>query len=234
MKPRNSVAAYFQESDIRSEKRIRATLIRYILSVKMLNTMFKPSIEKSNARELVSHMLSNMDFNKYQKFLQHADSYPQQDHKFVLFEYVESPCNALISRSERLPGSRVSIHNTIQDPDFNVNMKRLFGESDTWYTRRKIDYTKSAHEQLSDTRQLVLLIKQQPEEDYSDMPSLISPADVTPSVLNPEDNHSPPSFTPLPPLIPLSPYSYSGYGMNQTIWSPYSYSYMTPTMHALS
>ena len=196
----------------------------------MLNTMFKPSNENSTVKQLVSHMLGNMNFNKYQKFLQHASSYPQQDHKFVLLEYVESPCDALISRSERVPGTRISIHSVTQNPDFDTNMKCLFKNSDrdSWYTRRKIDYSKPAHEQLSDTRQLVLLIKQESEVDYSDMPSLISAADVNSPILNPEDNYA------LPPLIPLSPYTYGGYGLNQTMWSPCSYNSTSPTMHALS
>jgi hypothetical protein len=208
----------------------------YYQPFKMLNTMFKPSIESSTTQQLVSHMLSNMDFGKYQKFLQYADRYPQNDHKFVLFEYVESPTNALISRSERVPGTRISIHSVTQNPDFDANMKLLFKNSDrdSWYTRRKIDYTKSPQEQLSDTRQLVLLIKQESEDDYSDMPSLISAADVTRPVLNPEDTYAVPSFTPLPPLIPLSPYTYNGYGLNQTMWTPYSYNSISPTTHALS
>ena len=183
--------------------------------------MFKPSNENSTVKKLVSHMLSNMNFSKYQKFLQHASSYPQQDHKFVLLEYVESPCDALISRSERLPGTRISIHSLIQNADFDANMKRLFGEADSWYTRRKIDYSKPAHEQLSDTRQLVLLIKQESDE----MPELIPTASSVPTfidtshpVLNPEDYN-------LPSLIPIPSYSYAGSGVNQTFWSPSLYNH---------
>lgn len=195
----------------------------------MLSTIFKPSNENSTVKQLVSHMLSNMNFSKYQKFLQRASSYPQQDHKFVLLEYVESSCDALISRSERLPGTKISIHSLIQNPDFDANMKRLFGEADSWYTRRKIDYSKPVQDQLSDTRQLVLLIKQESDDNYSDMPALVSAPVVNNVILNPEDHYLIP-----PPLIPLSPYNFNGIGLNQTMWSPYSYNFTYPTMHALS
>ena len=64
-------------------------------------------------------MLGKMNFDKYQKFLHHADSNPEEDHKFVVFEYVESPSDVLISRSERLHGTQVSIHSVIKNPEFD-------------------------------------------------------------------------------------------------------------------
>ena len=190
----------------------------------MLNTMFKPSIDNSNVKQLVSHLLSNMNFDKYQKFLQRAAKCPERDHKFVVLEYVESPYNSLISRSERLPGSRVSIHNLIQHTEFDETMMRLFGKTDRngWYTRRKMDYSKSFEEQPTDTRQVVLIIKQDAEDD-DEMPGLIpaptpTPADATRTVLNPEEYV-------MPSLIPQPSYSYIGGGLNQTIWSPSVYNH---------
>jgi len=178
-----------------------------------------------------------MDFDKYQQFLQRTGRYPDQDHKFVVLEYVESPCDVLIARSEHLAGSRMSIHSIIQNPDFDLNMKRLFGSSDrnSWYTRRKIDYTKPfGVEQLSDTRQVVVLVKRDPDED---MPPLISNlnADVVRPVLNPEaDNYMPPlipTATTMPSLTQVPSYNYIGTGLNQTIWSPFmnSYNYVMPS-----
>jgi hypothetical protein len=185
----------------------------------MLNTIFKPSNESFNVKQLVAHMLRNMNFDKYQKFLQRAEKSPAKDHKFVLFEYVETPSDAEILRSERVPGSRMTINNVIHNPDFDENMARLFGTSDrhSWYTRCKIDYTKSLEGKLTDSRQLVLFIKRE-LEDYSDMPGLISAPEVPTPVLNPEENA-------MPSLIPMPTYNYIGSGVNQTIWSPYQYSY---------
>jgi hypothetical protein len=194
----------------------------YYQPIKMLNTMFKPSNESSNVKKLVSHMLNNMDFDKYQKFLQRADRYPEQPHKFVVLEYVESPFDAMVSRSERLPGTRMSIHNIIQNPDFGENMTRLFGNTDriSWYSRRKLDYSKPVEDQLSDTRQVVVFIKKDPE-DYSELPNLSpasTPTDATRTVFNPEEYV-------MPSLIPQPSYSYIGSGLNQTIWSPSVYNH---------
>jgi len=204
----------------------------------MLNLIFKPSIENSNVKQLVSHMLSKIDFDKYQKFLHNVARYPKQNHKFVVFEYVQSPSDTLITRSERLPGSKMSIHNIIQNPDFDKHMTCLFGKPDRvlWYTRRKMDYTKPLEEQLSDTRQLIVLNKQELDEDYSDMPSLIPTGnDSYIPPLNPTENDSYSILNPedyMPSLIPLS-YNHTS-GINQTIWSPCNYTYLSPTMHALS
>ena len=194
----------------------------------MLNTVFKPSNKNSNVKQLMSHILRNMKFDKYQQFLQRAARYPEQDHKFVVFEYVQSPADAVISHSERLPGTRTSIHSLIQRSDFDQNMVRLFGEC-AWYTRRKIDYTKSPEDELSNTRQLVLLIKRETEDDYSDMPSLNSnPNAVLPRpVLNPETDDMPPllPMNNMPPLTMIPPYNFIGSGLNQTMWTPLPYTY---------
>ena len=213
----------------------------------MLNLIFKPSIENSNVKQLVNHMLSKMDFGKYQKFLHNVARYPEQNHKFVVFEYVQSPNDTLITRSERLPGSKMSIHNIIQNPDFDKHMTCLFGKPDRvlWYTRRKMDYTLPFEEQLSDTRQLVVLNKQELDEDYSDMPSLIPTGNDSYLRFNPEDYYIPPLIPTenvsypilnpeddMPSLVPLS-YTHIS-GINQTIWSPCNYTYLSPTMHALS
>lgn len=182
--------------------------------------MFKPSIENANVKKLVAHMLQKVDFGKYHQFLERAARYPKQDHKFLLFEYVESPSHEIIRRSELLPGTRMSIHSVIQNPDFYLNMRRLFDTD--WYTRRKMDYTKPfGPEQLSDTRQVVLIVKREPEDDYSDMPPLISTTNVDVSI--PEQND-------MPPLIPTPQYNYIGTGLNQTIWSPFTYSYTYPSL----
>ncbi len=163
-------------------------------------------------------MLGKMNFDKYQKFLHHADSNPEEDHKFVVFEYVESPSDVLISRSERLHGTQVSIHSVIKNPEFDEKMTLLFGKSDilSWYTRRKMDYTKPyGPKQLSDIRQLVVIIKKDPE-DYSDMPSLI-PVSEPVQVLNPEDY-----YRDMPSLTPISSYNHIR-SLNQTFWTPHAY-----------
>jgi len=193
----------------------------------MLKTIFNEQLEASSVKQLVAHILHNMNFTKYQKFLQRAARYPEQDHKFVLLEYVQSPCDALISRREHLPGTRVSIHSLISHPTFSENMKRLFADpSDkvptTWYSRRKLEYPGP---RLSDTRQLMVCIRRtQEEDDYSDMPPLIfnsaAYVDIPWPVLNPEDD------TPQSRMIPPATTTVSWSGLNQTIWTP-SYSYLT-------
>lgn len=195
--------------------------------------MFKPSIDNSNVKQLVSHMLSKMNFDKYQQFLEYVDRNPEQDHKFVVFEYVESPSYVLISRSERLPGTQTSIHSLIQNPEFDENMRLLFGKSDilSWYTRRKMDYSKPENDRLTDIRQLVVMIKRDPE-DYSDMPPLIPADDSSIRILNPEDY-----YADMPSMIPISSYNHIG-GLNQTMWTPSSYNYNytcnSPTPASLS
>jgi hypothetical protein len=208
----------------------------YHQPIKMLTTMFMPSIESSSVKELMGHMLRNMNFDKYQQFLERTGSYPELDHRFVVLEYVESPCDVLIKRSEQLAGSRMSVHNVIQNPDFDLNMKRLFGNSDrnSWYTRRKRDYTKpfGSKEALTDTRQLVVLVKREQEDE---MPPLVSNlnADVPRPVLNPEPEDEMPPLIPIamPPLTWTPSHGYIGSSLNQTIWSPFmnSYNYLTPS-----
>ena len=187
----------------------------------MLATIYNGSIETSNAKKLLSHMLQKMDFDKYDRFLQRTKKYPQRDHRFVLLEYVETPSTSAISMSERVPNSKLSIHSVIMDPDFYQNMMRLFVDSDnvTWYTRRKIDYTKPFDmDQLTDTRQLVLIVK----GEVDDMPPLIPVEPITP-VFNPEDV--------MPPLLSLG--RQSPIALNQTIWNPQpqTYSYLSPSIN---
>ena len=168
-------------------------------------------------------MIQNMNFDKYERFLRQAEKSPKKDHKFVVFEYVESPSDAKINQSERLSGTNMTInnvlYNVLYNPHFDDNMKRLFGASDrhSWYTRCKIDYTNSVKGEVTNSRQLVLLIKAESDE-YSDIPELITAPAVANPVLNPENNI-------MPSLIPTPTYNYFGTGVNQTIWSPYQYSY---------
>lgn len=131
----------------------------------MFATMFKSSNESAIVKQCVGHMLNNMDYNSYVSFLRRADRYPERDHRFVVFEYVQSPLDSAITSSENVPLTRLSIHNVMQNPDFDTNMKRLFGDV-TWYTRRKIDYS-TIPEQPTNVRQVILLIKK------DDMPPLI-------------------------------------------------------------
>lgn len=193
----------------------------------MLNTMFNPSNENVNVKKLMRHVLQKMDYVKYQKFLQTVSQHPDRDHKFVVFEYIESPSHVLVSHSERVPGSRKSIHSITQDPDFNEGMAHMFGRSDriSWYTRRKIDESKPFKDQLTDTRQLVVLNKREvvDEEDYSDMPSLIPTRNNFRSVLNPED------YTLPSPVTEVPAYNFMA-GLNQTMWTPISHATTTATM----
>jgi hypothetical protein len=159
-----------------------------LVAIKMFATIYKSPIENESSKDLVSHMLHKMDIEKYRRFVSRANKYPNRDHKFVVFEYVESPTDSLIARSERIYRGKMSIHSMITHPDFEQNMTRLFVDSDrvSWYTRRKLDYTKPfGVEQLSDTRQLVLIIK---ADEYSDMPPLISTSNVSHPVVNPEED----------------------------------------------
>jgi hypothetical protein len=192
----------------------------------MLNTMFNPSNENANVKKLMRHMLQKMDFGKYQKFLQTASQYPDRDHKFVVFDYVESPSNVLISRSERIPGSRMSIHSIIQTSDFDESMSHIFGRSDriSWYTRRKIDRTKPFRDQPTDTRQLVVITRREvvDEEDYSDMPPLIPVSNNFRPILNPED------YTLPSPVTEVPIYNYTA-GLNQTMWSPINFNNVATT-----
>jgi hypothetical protein len=185
----------------------------------MLATIYNGTIETSNAKKLLSHMLQNMDFDKYDRFLHRVRNYPDRDHRFVMLEYVESPSSSPISMSERVPGSKLTIHNVIMDPDFGQHMMRLFVNSDNvnWYTRRKLDYTKPfGMDQLTNTRQLVLVVKGELDE----MPPLI-PVETTTPVFNPEEDR-------MPPLISLG--RQSPVVLNQTIWNPQPrpYSHLSP------
>jgi hypothetical protein len=151
----------------------------------MLSTIFSPSIENSNVKACVMHMLSKMNYEKYRNLLCRVTENPDSTYKFVVFEYTYSPTDAPILQAEYVPGTRALIHNVIQNPDFAVNMRRLFGNYVTWYTRRKTDNTKPYNEQVTNIRQLVLVVA-------DNVPPLIpSP------VLNPEDD--------MPGLIPLAP-----------------------------
>lgn len=160
-------------------------------------------------------MIDTMNFKEYQMFLQISKRYPKRDHRFVVFEYIESPCDSLIKKSQYFPTMTVSVHKAISHPDFADNMHRLFEASPrtTWYTRRKIDYSKPFEEQLSDSRQLVVIIKRESEDEYDDIPPLIP---VNREILNPEDDYYVPSSA-----SPLPTYDYTGSGLNQTIWSPF-------------
>jgi hypothetical protein len=191
-------------------------------------------------------MLQRMDYAKYQKFLSDRAKFPDRDHKFVVFEYVESPCDSLITSSERLLPGTPSIHSIISNPLFNDNMKFLFGDSDhmTWYTRRKVDQTKPFEEQLTNVRQLVVMIsKEVPLDEEDTLPPLMpvnnpdiynfcSDDDVPPLMQIPSnntvltrdmDNYS--DDVP-PPLVPIPSYNYFNSGLNQSIWRsqlPYNF-----------
>jgi hypothetical protein len=127
--------------------------------------MFKYSNESAIVKQCVGHMLKNIDYNSYVSFLRRADRYPERDHRFVVFEYVQSPVDSVITSSENVPLTRLSIHSVMQDRDFDTNMKRLFGDV-VWYTRRKMDYS-VVPERTTNLRQVVILIRK------DDMPPLI-------------------------------------------------------------
>jgi len=189
----------------------------------MLATIYNSSIESYNAKQLLGHLLQKMDFDKYNSFLWRAKKYPKSDHRFVMFEYVESPSDSLIARSERIPHSKTSIHEVITHPDFQQHMVRLFVNSENvnWYTRRKMDYTKPfGMDQVTDIRQLVLVIYGQ----VDDIPPLI-PAEPVTAVFNPEDA--------MPPLVSLG--NQSPIALNQTIWNPepHRFNYLSPNINWL-
>lgn len=209
----------------------------------MLNLIFNSSKENANVNRCVVHMLQRMDYVKYQKFLSDGAKFPDRDHKFVVFEYVESPCDSLIASSERLLPGTPSIHSIISNPLFSDNMKFLFGDSDriTWYTRRKVDQSKPFEEQLTNVRQLVVMMaKEVPLDEEDTLPPLMP---VNNPVLNPDiynfysdDDDMPPlmqipsnktvltqdinnsSDDVPPPLVPIPSYNYFNSGLNQSIW----------------
>ena len=147
--------------------------------------MYNSSIESPNVKRCVAHMLKNMDYATYQRMLIAAEHNPTNEYKFVAMEYTYSPIDAPILHAEFVPGTREFIHNVIYKPDFQTNMARLFGDA-TYYTRRKTDLSKPPGEQLTNVRQLVVVIK-------DDMPGLIDVTnheviwDGNRTVMNPED-----------------------------------------------
>lgn len=131
----------------------------------MFATMFNPSNKNAIAKQCVGHMLRSMDYNAYLAFLRRAERFPHKDHKFVVFEYVQSPVDSGITSSENVPLTRFSIHSVMQDPEFGSDMKRLFGDV-AWYTRRKMDYS-IVPEQPTNLRQVIIVVEK------NDMPPLI-------------------------------------------------------------
>ena len=141
----------------------------------MLAAIFKPSIDNTNVKQCMSHILSKMDYNKYRSTLYLAQRYPGVTRKFVVLEYTQSPSDSTILHAEYVPGTRVSIHNILQHPDFRFSMISTFGNVN-FYTRRKQDYSKPLDERLTDTRQLVVEIREEvlnPEDEFDDMPPLL-------------------------------------------------------------
>lgn len=216
----------------------------------MLNSIFNSSNKDANVNRCVLHMLQHMDYSKYQKFLSDSSKFPDMTHKYVIFEYTESPCDALIICSERLLPGTPSIHSIISNPLFGDNMRSLFCDNAdrvSWYTRRKVDYSLPFAEQLTNIRQLVLMYSGEvpphddipplmpasnpvlntdiynfpdDDDDYSDMPSLI-PMPTNNTVLTRDMNNT--SDDVPPPLVPIPSYNYFSNGLNHTIWSRLPY-----------
>jgi hypothetical protein len=118
-----------------------------------------------------------MDYNKYHNTLRLVDRFPSKSRKFVVFEYTYSPSGSAIHQAEYVPGTTAYIHNVIQHPDFRANMVNLFGNAN-YYTRRKTDFSKPIGEQLTNIRQLVVVVE-------DEMPPLIH---LNETVLNPEEH----------------------------------------------
>lgn len=174
-------------------------------------------------------MLSKMDYDKYRSLLSRVDQNPELTYKFVVFEYTHSPTDAPILQAEYVPGTRALIHDVINNSDFGLNMKRLFGDSICWYTRRKTDLSKPHNDQLTNIRQIVVVIEDDipplipfdsarnennipqpiplvPAQNENEMPGLISSA----TILNPEDEN-------IAPHITFTTYTDTPYGLNQTV-----------------
>ena len=215
----------------------------------MLNSIFNSSKKDANVNRCVLHMLQHMDYSKYQKFVTDSSKFPDMTHKYVIFEYTESPCDSLIICSERLLPGTPSIHSIISNPLFGDNMRFLFCDNAdrvSWYTRRKVDYSLPFAEQLTNVRQLVLMYNGEvphdddipplmpannvvlnpdiynfpDDDDYADMPSLI-PMPTNNTVFS-NDIYKSTDDVP-PPLVPIPSYNYFSNGLNQTIWSRLPY-----------
>jgi hypothetical protein len=143
----------------------------------MLASIFKPSIDNTTVKQCLAHILSKMDYDKYRNALYVVNKYPGVTRKFVVLEYIHSPSESTILQTEYVPGTRAYIHNVIQHPDFRANMISVFGNV-VFYTRRKQDFSKPLEDRLTNTRQLVIQLHEEPT-----------------AVLNPEDDD-------MPPLIP--------------------------------
>ena len=186
----------------------------------MINVTLNYPNMNSNVTQCVSHMLSKLNLGEYQKFIENSIMFPMKEHNFTVLEYIQSHPSTLIVRSERLPGSNMSIHNIVEDYEFDSNMIRLFISSDNmkWNVRSKLDYSKPVGiQQITDIRQVVVTIL--PNEDL-DLPDLVSVSTQTydysdmPSLIPIDDEDD------MPPLIPiLAPvFNYCGTGLNQTFW----------------
>jgi len=193
----------------------------------MLSTIFSPSIENSYVKKFVSHILSKMDYEKYRSLLSRVNQNPELTYKFVVFEYTHSTVDAPILQAEYVPGTRALIHDVINNSDFGLNMKRLFGDSICWYTRRKTDLSKPHDEQLTNIRQIVVVIEDDmpplipldsarnennipldSAQNENEMPGLISSA----TILNPEDEN-------IAPHITFTNYINTPYGLHGW-WNP--------------
>jgi hypothetical protein len=133
-----------------------------------------------NMSKCLAYVLGKIDYSKLGKRIA-MSKFDLRIQKIVLFEYVHSGVDVLISQEERLPGTTIPIHSIVTDQQFTDIMNSLFGvpnRNTRCYFRRKIDYH-TVPPSLTHTRQFVLEIVQPsllfPESDseYDDMPPLV-------------------------------------------------------------
>jgi len=148
----------------------------------MITSIFKNSSWQNNSG--IAHVLSRIDFKKFNNALSVATWHQDHPHTIVLFEYIHSGIYDEIAEMERIPGTTQFIHDFLKDPEVENVLKSLFADKPNMllFSRRKIDNTKSGSESLTKYRQYVLKIcpempspilnPEDDDEDYADMPAL--------------------------------------------------------------
>ena len=145
----------------------------------------------------VAYFLGKIQQQKYSDFINFAMRNPERKHTFVLFEYVRSPEQDTILQTERIPGTKYSIHDILKMPEviYRINELLVVGQNMRWYTRRKMDFA-NPYNIVTHVRQVVMKIdafafnnhfnsifggvkrsreeaSEYSDDTYDDMPSLI-------------------------------------------------------------
>jgi hypothetical protein len=110
--------------------------------------------------EMISMVMQKFNYLRFSRVISLAQTYPDRDYKFILFEYTNSGIDKPVAKIERIPHTTVAIHDVVSSPQFIERMKELFvlNNKMVFYNRRMFVYSNDMSIP-SEQRQLVILIK---------------------------------------------------------------------------